>query len=149
MDYEEAAKKLIVYSNGVAKGLLGTTVGLSAGEAPVLEYLSRDEKGQNPSELAERLGYTRPRMTRILDSLEQKGFIERVHDEQDRRRVIVWATEKGREHASSKQSEGVDALARTLSSLGERESKQLLKALEQAYSITYDRDDILGGGTRS
>ena len=92
MDYEDAAKKLIVYSRGVAKGLLGTTVGLQAGEASVLEHLSRTDSGQNPSELAERLGYTRPRMTRILDSLEQKGFVERRPDENDRRRVIVRAT---------------------------------------------------------
>jgi len=144
MDYEDAAKKLIVYSRGVAKGLLGTTAGLQAGEAPVLEHLSRTDSGQNPSELAERLGYTRPRMTRILDSLEQKGFVERRPDENDRRRVIVRATDAGREHADSKQTEGVDGLAKALSSLGEEDSKQLLKALEQAYSITYDRDDILG-----
>jgi hypothetical protein len=29
--------------------------------------------------------------------------------------------------------------------MGEHDAKQLLKALEQAYSLTYDRDDILGG----
>jgi DNA-binding MarR family transcriptional regulator len=144
MDYEDAAKKLIVYSRGVAKGFLSTAVGLSAGEAPILEYLSRDDQGQNPSELAERLGYTRPRTTRILDSLESKGYVERTQDVHDRRRVIVRATPAGRAHASSEESEGVNSLAGALSSMGEHDAKQLLKALEQAYSLTYDRDDILG-----
>ena len=52
MDYEDAAKKLIMYSRGVAKGSIGTAYGMSMGEDPVLEYLSRQDGGMNPSDLA-------------------------------------------------------------------------------------------------
>ena len=115
MDYEDAARKLIMYSRGVAKGAIGTAYGMSMGEDPVLEYLSRHEDGMSPSDLAEKLGYTRPRMTRILDSLESKGYVERIPDAKDRRRVIARCTEEGRCHAQDRQTDGVSSLAATLS----------------------------------
>lgn len=144
MDYEDAAKKLIMYSRGVAKGSIGTAYGMSMGEDPVLEYLSRQDEGINPSDLAKKLGYTRPRMTRILDSLEAKGYVERVPDENDRRRVIAYCTEEGRRHAGDHSSNGVSSLAKTLSMMGEHDARELLRGLEVAYSLTYDKDISIG-----
>ena len=144
MDYEDAAKKLIMYSRGVAKGSIGTAYGMSMGEDPVLEYLSRHDEGMNPSDLAKKLGYTRPRMTRILDSLEAKGYVERVPDANDRRRVIVYCTDEGRRHAHDNSSGGVSSLAATLSRMGEHDARELLRGLEIAYSLTYDKDISIG-----
>ena len=144
MDYEDAAKKLIMYSRGVAKGSIGTAYGMSMGEDPVLEYLSRQDEGMNPSDLASKLGYTRPRMTRILDSLEAKGYVKRVPDANDRRRVIVYCTDEGREHAHDNSSGGVSGLAATLSKMGEHDARELLRGLEIAYSLTYDKDISIG-----
>lgn len=144
MDYEDAAKKLIMYSRGVAKGSIGTAYGMSMGEDPVLEYLSRQSEGMSPSDLAKTLGYTRPRMTRILDSLEAKGFVKRVPDERDRRRVIAYCTEEGQRHAHDNSTGGVSNLADSLSKMGEHDVRELLHALETAYSLTYDKDNILG-----
>lgn len=148
MDYEDAARKLIMYSRGVAKGAIGTAYGMSMGEDPVLEYLSRHEDGMSPSDLADKLGYTRPRMTRILDSLEAKGYVERIPDTKDRRRVIACCTEEGRRHAQDRQTDGVSSLAVTLSKMGEHDARELLKGLETAYSITYNKDDIFGGSKK-
>lgn len=144
MDYEAAAKKLIMYSRGVAKGSIGTAYGMSMGEDPVLEFLSRQEDGMSPSDLAERLGYSRPRMTRILDSLESKGYIVRSQDPHDRRRVIASCTDAGREHAHDSSSGGVSNLAKSLSKMDDQDVRELLRALETAYSLTYGKDDVLG-----
>lgn len=144
MDYEDAAKKLIMYSRGVAKGSIGTAYGMSMGEGPVLEFLSRQDESMTPSELAKTLGYTRPRMTRILDSLEEKGYVVREPDTQDRRRVLVSCTQAGRDHASDHSSDGVASLASTLSKMGEHDARELLRGLEVAYSLTYDKDITIG-----
>ena len=140
MDYEDAAKKLIMYSRGVAKGSVGTAYGMSMGEDPVLEYLSRQEGGMNPSELADALGYTRPRMTRILDSLVYKGYVERRNDENDRRKVLVSATPEGIEHAKRQGDSSIAAVAEQLQSLGDSSARVLVNVLVTAYSITYDRE---------
>lgn len=143
MDYEVAANKLLVYSRALAKGSLSTAYGLSMGEAPVLDLLSRMPDGMSPSYLASRLGYTRSRMTRILDSLSAKGYVRREADSHDRRRVTAFATEKGRKFSREQRAEGVNDLAARLTTLGEHDTKELLRVLEKAYSITYDRDRIV------
>lgn len=140
VNYEEAARKLIVYSGGLAKGSLGTARAASVGEGPVLQYLVDNKEPMNPSVLADTLGYTRPRMTRILDSLVAKGHVERSNDPEDRRKVIVVATEEGKRHVESSSGNGVAAVANQLSSLGEQNVIELLNVLEKAYSITYDRE---------
>lgn len=118
MDYEVAANKLLVYSRALAKGSLSTAHGLSMGEAPVLDLLSRMPDGMSPSYLASRLGYTRSRMTRILDSLSAKGYVRREADSHDRRRVTAFATEKGRKFSREQRAEGVNDLAARLTTLG-------------------------------
>ncbi len=143
MDYEDAAKKLIMYSRGVAKGSIGTAFGMSMGEDPVLDYLSRHDGGMSPSDLAKRLGYSRPRMTRILDSLEEKGFVVRTPDPEDRRRVVATCTDEGRAHARDRSSGGVSSLANSLSKMGEHDVSELLKGLETAYSLTYERESVV------
>lgn len=140
MDYEDAARKLVTYSRAFAKGGFSSAYGLSVGEMPVLEYLSERPEGVIPSKAAKDLGYTRSRMTRILDALVAKGFCVRMPDEIDRRRVIVHITEEGRNHTERKRADGVDELAAALAALGEHDVGELVRVLERAYSITYNED---------
>ena len=144
MDYEAAAEKLLKYSRALAKGSLGTAYGMSMGEAPVLDYVVSQQDGVYPSDLAKRLGYSRSRMTRILDALEAKGFVSRETDEHDRRKVVVRATQEGVTHAHESKSEGVNDLTQSLSMLGEHDTRELIRVLERAYKVTYDRDNIVG-----
>lgn len=142
VDYEAVAKKLIVYSRSLAKGSLSSVGGASVGETPVLQFLVGNPE-VIPSELAKKLGFSRARMSHILDSLETKGYITRTQDEHDRRRVIVSITESGREYAQQKNAESVSSLAQQLSVLGEHDANELVRILNKAYSITYDMDDYL------
>ena len=56
-----------------------------------------DDSGESvtPALLAERLGVDRSGVTRLLDRLEKKAYIEREHDKLDRRSVKVRLTDKG------------------------------------------------------
>jgi DNA-binding MarR family transcriptional regulator len=40
-------------------------------------------------EIAQQTGLTTPSVTNLIDRLEKKGFVRRIHDSKDRRRVIV------------------------------------------------------------
>lgn len=103
MDYDDVARKLIVYSRSLAKGSLSAAGGASVGEAPVLQYLSGIDGDVIPSEIAKKLKFSRARMSHILDSLESKGYVQRRTDPNDRRRVLVSITEEGRDFAAKKK----------------------------------------------
>ena len=60
-------------------------------------YRLREEDGINQKELALRSAKDQPTMTRILDNLVKKGWIEKKLSDQDRRAYIVTLTANGRE----------------------------------------------------
>jgi MarR family transcriptional regulator, negative regulator of the multidrug operon emrRAB len=51
---------------------------------------------RSPSEVGRVLAQSKPHMTRLADSLLVKGLIRRAHSEEDRRRVVLGVTPKGR-----------------------------------------------------
>ncbi|MWV44424.1 MarR family transcriptional regulator [Paenibacillus sp. HJL G12] len=51
------------------------------------------QEGINQKELAMRSGKDQPSITRILDVLDKKGFIQRKPDPGDRRAYLIYATE--------------------------------------------------------
>lgn len=62
--------------------------GLNATDHKVLEILER-EGTLTAGQLAEVTGLTSGAVTSIIDRLERRGFVRRVRDPEDRRRVIV------------------------------------------------------------
>jgi MarR family transcriptional repressor of emrRAB len=52
---------------------------------------------RSPSEVGQVLAQSKPHMTRLADGLLAKGLIRRAHSEQDRRRVVLAVTPRGRQ----------------------------------------------------
>lgn len=61
----------------------------------MMAICGRPEGLANPSELCEQLGETRGNMTRICDELVAKGWMRRVPNVEDRRRVDLSLTDSG------------------------------------------------------
>jgi DNA-binding MarR family transcriptional regulator len=68
-------------------------VGLGATEEKTLFLLSKLGP-LSAGEIAHHTGLTTPSVTSLIDRLESKGFVQRVRDTHDRRRVIVKHNEK-------------------------------------------------------
>lgn len=68
--------------------MIAEQVGLGASEEKTLFLLQR-EGALTAGEIALRTGLTTSSVTSLIDRLESKGFVRRVRDMQDRRRVIV------------------------------------------------------------
>lgn len=60
-------------------------------------YRIAERDGQIQKNIAKRAAKDRPTTTRILDSLESKGYIVRRPDERDRRSLLVDITDSGRD----------------------------------------------------
>lgn len=71
--------------------------GISQGRFVVLLLLLRSlGERMEPSKLAAQAGVTRATMTRLLDGLVRDGFVDRAHDNGDRRMICVLLTTRGR-----------------------------------------------------
>jgi DNA-binding MarR family transcriptional regulator len=61
----------------------------------------REEDGLIQKEIADRAGKDKPTTTRILDTLEAKGFVTKRASEHDRRSFQVFITKQGKETADA------------------------------------------------
>src|SRR4029077_10064578 len=64
---------------------------------------------QGPGEIAELIGISPQAATKMADSLERRGYVERNDDEADRRRVVLHLTDLGHRYERA-IIEVVDAL---------------------------------------
>ncbi|MEM9668416.1 MAG: MarR family transcriptional regulator [Pseudomonadota bacterium] len=69
---------------------------LNTSEFGVLNHFVRVGDGKTPSELARIFQMTKPSMTAIIGKLEQKGFVNVIPSETDRRRKTIEITASGR-----------------------------------------------------
>lgn len=102
---EVQAAKLINAMHIFSKINIGAVLGkLSQTEYLVIyfvrkhgEYDGSVSSGVNVTSLSEVLGVSTPAVSRILRSLEEKGFINRITNRRNRRETYISLTEKGRE----------------------------------------------------
>lgn len=76
-------------------GLLAPHDLTALGYITMMALYGRAENLANPSELSEMTGETRGNMTRICDELVDKGWMRRVPNVEDRRRVDLSLSESG------------------------------------------------------
>lgn len=106
------------------------------GEYGVLRYLMYVEDNVTAGTLTEQLHVVPGRMTDILKSLENKGFILRCRDEEDKRRVNVCITEDGRIEAEEKRNYISDEYQELFQILGEKDTRELIRLLKIVLSYS-------------
>jgi DNA-binding MarR family transcriptional regulator len=82
------------------------------------------------AELAEAEQVKAPTMSRIVASLLQAKLVRKRTDKQDRRAVVIQATEKGVRIMQEGRRRRVEALAAAVRGLAEKEIAQLLEAAQ-------------------
>jgi DNA-binding MarR family transcriptional regulator len=110
-------------ATGIAPARLSALSVLVFGGAMSLNDLARAEQVRPPT------------MSRIVDALESEGLIRRTVNQQDRRAVVLEATEKGTAILWQGRKRRVKFLAKHLSRLSEQERKQIsdaIKAIQKA-----------------
>ena len=103
----------------------GKEAGLSATQVRAVMFLSTaHQNSKNISSLARRLGIAQPTTTRAIDSLVDKGLVERRRSQDDRRKVELNLTEEGREMAVD-FTDVSDSLREIIGKLPEKRQKEL------------------------
>jgi DNA-binding MarR family transcriptional regulator len=87
--------------------------------------------GMKASEIIETLNITPGAVTHIINSLEKKGFIERVNDFTDRRIVLIKPNEKGNDVIKMMNSLFFEKLKKIIEFLGDEDAKELNRILSK------------------
>ncbi len=107
--------------------------------ATLKESLKEDPAGIRVSDLSSRLQITRAGVTQMVNSLETRGYLERLSDAADRRVVRVKPTEKGDHVIKAMHLEFLETLQELVCYLGEEESKELIQLLSKTFHFIRER----------
>lgn len=134
-DLSERASVLAKLTKNLALCCLGKETeifaqsGLSSSEGQLL-LLANEAQTISPSLLAERLGVGRSRMTPLVQSLVDKGFLARKESAEDRRVRDLSLTESGKRIAQQANAVRQNFHVRLLESFSAGERDELLTTLQ-------------------
>ncbi len=106
------------------------SLGLTMTQWRAIAHLSR-ESGIHQSALAETLDVSPITLTRLIDRMEQAGWVERRPDPGDRRAVCLHLTDKVEPLLSTLHDKAVEANEMALAGLSEDARRRFVKSLEQ------------------
>lgn len=106
----------------------------------LLTILLREKKENKvdeiyPSKISDKSRLSRPAITQTLNSLEKKGYIKRVLEENDRRKFKVSITEEGIQILNEAFEDKFTQLMEIANKLGEEKIKQLLDIFKEIVEI--------------
>ena len=134
-DYLELGQELFREFGGMHQRVSRLMDNAMGGEMAIMRALALAGGTLTPSELADKAWVSNARVANILKALEQKGWIEREHSKEDRRRVIVTITDKGRQDLETKRRNFEDRAATFLEQLGEEDTREMVRLLRRTNQI--------------
>lgn len=132
MNYEEVAQGLFKeLRSNTSMSLIEVLNDFSKGEVGVLSYLAFDNDKATSGELSEKLNVTTARIAKILNSLENKGYIKRKMDLFDKRKTLVTITDSGKKLAIEAKDEIINKIIKVVKIIGYEKIDEYVKiALE-------------------
>ena len=104
------------------------SLGLTQAQWRALVHLSRCE-GMNQAALAEILEIQPITLTRLLDKLQQSGWIERRHDPADRRSFRLYLTEQAQPLLAELEAAGTEIRAEATAGMNQTTRRELIDLL--------------------
>ena len=138
MSYSQKFTAIIARIHKLKVGNMLT--GVSEIEFKTMSAISRISKSGDVkvSDIAKYLELSAPAVSRTMKSLEEKEYIERHTDKQDRRNIIVKLTSKGEDRQKIWMKEFEEFSEAVFTRLGEAKSNQLLEDLETFVQASKD-----------
>ena len=112
------------------------------GEAFVLHYISHHHENVLPGEISDEMNVSSARIAAVLNKLESKGLITRQIDPDDRRRILVGITQKGKESAEKHQQYVIECFAQIFSRLGEQDAREYVRITGKLAKIMAEQQEF-------
>ncbi len=142
MQSEELAHEILSTFDSIDTENLIKKLKLSLkGENLLLMILSELGGSSTPGKLIEHLEFTGARLSAVIKSLENKGFVERKKHSTDKRITIVAITEKGRSYYMNLRAEIVNNALTIIEQLGEKDVCEFLRIMKKLAEIANNTSD--------
>jgi DNA-binding MarR family transcriptional regulator len=116
------------------------SIGLTRAQCQALAYLARHE-GINQTGLAELMDIECISLARLIDRMEQAGWVERRPDPADRRARLLFMTEKAKPIFARIRAVGQEVRKEALAGLTAEDAERLLDLLLQVRANLSDRSE--------
>ena len=131
MDYEQLAEEFISRMVQMQFSDLNRSINEAMrGEHFILAYVYHNDSAL-PGELAQAMQTSTAYVAKMLRGLEEKDLIRRTLDINDRRRILVTLTEKGKEQAKKDAAYVKDGVKWMLSILDDEDAVALVRILHK------------------
>lgn len=106
----------------------------------LLGHVSSQARPLSMSEIADKMNHSTPAATGLVDRLEKLGYVQRLHATNDRRKVMVKITRKGKALVGRIRQDIVTSLAEIMELLPHREQKAWLSIYEKIFSFCQNKN---------
>lgn len=128
MDYKELAIELFhSIASSQSPPPFDEPMKHSRGEMGILHYLHYIKDGATAGELSEAFSVSTGRIATALKGLEKKGMILRSTDPTDKRKVVVFITEQGKESVCKGYNHAISMTEKMLRKLDEQDAKEFVR----------------------
>ena len=136
MESREMAKTLLAeFVQLFREGATRHMKGVSGGELGVLGYIHYRGGGVTPSDISREFHISTARVANVLNALERKSYIERRSDQEDRRKVRIFATQKGQRRTEDCITAAVDQAQMMMEQLGEQDAAEVVRLMQRIREI--------------
>jgi len=146
MYYDKAADKFICgIGNMHAKGPMGCVERFSKGEMFMLNMLDLRGASMSAGEIGAHMRVSSARIATVLGRLEDKGYVERSMDTNDRRRINVMLTACGRRRVEAHKDEMKSRLSMTFKKMGKQDTETFVRLATKFITIMTEIDEASDG----
>lgn len=124
MNYDEIADLIFQQLRKETTSLTNIANEFNRGEIGVLGYLAFEKDEVLAGILSEKLNVSTARIASILNSLENKGYIKRMEDKNDKRKTLVAITKEGKTLAINTKNEITNKIVKVIKEIGCDEIKE-------------------------
>ena len=108
------------------------------GEAFVLAYIALNSEGVLPGDISQQMDVSSARIAKALNGLENKGYITRQINTQDRRQIVVKATQTGKELAEEHRKAVLEEVVKLFDLLGDHDANEYIRITGKLVALAKD-----------
>lgn len=109
-------------------------------EIDMLSRIFISEEARTPLDLSVLMGLSKSAVSRLIESLEKKEFLEKQFSKKDKRSYTLYITEKGRQELQQAYRHYLKPIYNLRRTLGEERFNSLLTQIKEANSLLQNKE---------